>query len=90
MAQKLTRSKAILALLLSLALGSVFFVGRHTATAAPADQPHMQEALRALQAAQRQLSAANADKGGHRVKAEKYVQEAVEEVQKGIDYDRTH
>jgi hypothetical protein len=89
MKQKLTRSRIVLALCLSFVLGSVFFIGRQTA-AAPADQPHMQAALSALETAQQELAAAQADKGGHRVKAERYVHDAIDEVRRGIEYDRTH
>lgn len=55
-----------------------------------ADQPHMQAALDALKLAQRELHDADADKGGHRVKAERLVHDAIEEVEKGIAFDRHH
>lgn len=55
-----------------------------------ADQPHMQAALDALRIAQRELHEAMADKGGHRVKAEKLVSDAIGEVEKGIEFDRKH
>jgi len=57
---------------------------------AASDQPHMQAALDALRIAARELHDAEADKGGHRVKAERLVQEAITEVEKGINFDRRH
>ena len=55
-----------------------------------ADQPHMQAALDALKLAQRELQGADADKGGHRVKAERLVRDAIAEVEKGMRFDRRH
>ena len=55
-----------------------------------ADQPHMQAALDALRTAERELHQADADKGGHRVKAERIVHDAIVEVEKGIEFDRRH
>jgi hypothetical protein len=52
------------------------------------DQPHMQAALNALQNARDNLNRADADKGGHRVKALGLVNDAISEVQKGIDAGR--
>src|SRR5258705_10441482 len=52
------------------------------------DQPHMQNALSALQSARDSLNRADADKGGHRVKAQGLVSDAISEVQKGIDAGR--
>jgi len=54
------------------------------------DQPHMQAALNKLQSARSNLEAATDDKGGHRVKALEHVNKAIDEVKKGIEYDRTH
>ena len=55
-----------------------------------ADQPHMQSALDALRTAERELHEATADKGGHRVKAERLVHDAIAEVERGIEFDRRH
>ena len=49
------------------------------------DQPHMQRALDLLRDAKGNLEAATSDKGGHRVKAIGYVNNAIDEVKKGID-----
>ncbi|HEU4401324.1 MAG TPA: hypothetical protein VFT43_04395 [Candidatus Polarisedimenticolia bacterium] len=80
----LTRRAAWALLALLLASG-LFVAGR-----ASADQPHMQAALRHLRMAQEQLDKAAADKGGHRAVAIKLVNEAIAEVEKGVEFDRTH
>ena len=51
-------------------------------------QPHMQAALEQLRAAKAELKAAEPDKGGHRVKAIALVNEAIAEVEAGIDFAR--
>lgn len=53
-------------------------------------QPHMQAALEALKTAQRELAQAQRDKGGHRARAEKLIQQAIAQVEAGIHYDRAH
>ena len=60
------------------------------AKAAVADQPHMQAALDALRLARRELEQASADKGGHRAKAIGLVNDAINQVEKGIEFDRRH
>ncbi len=55
-----------------------------------AAQPHMRAALDHLRAAHSELDRALADNGGHRMKAMSLVTDAIVEVEKGIDYDRTH
>jgi hypothetical protein len=52
------------------------------------DQPHMQNALTALENAKDSLNQATADKGGHRAKALDYVRDAINEVKKGIEAGR--
>jgi hypothetical protein len=52
------------------------------------DQPHMQNALTALENAKNSLEKATADKGGHRAKALDYVKDAISEVKKGIEAGR--
>jgi hypothetical protein len=49
-----------------------------------AAQPHMVNALHALQNAQAQLQEASTDKAGHRVNAIRLINEAIGEVQAGI------
>lgn len=53
-----------------------------------ADQRNMQKAKDFLHSALRNLERATADKGGHRQKAMDLIRDAINEVQKGIDYDR--
>jgi hypothetical protein len=52
------------------------------------DQPHMQNALMALENAKESLEKATTDKGGHRAKALDYVRDAIKEVKKGIEAGR--
>jgi hypothetical protein len=54
------------------------------------DQPHMGAALDALRTARKELDLAVADKGGHRAKAIGLVNNAIGEVEKGIQFDRKH
>lgn len=77
--------KIFAALLLTAALTSGFFAGR-----ASARQDHMISARGHLRQAKEQLEAAVADKGGHREKAIADVNDAMAEVDAGIDYARTH
>jgi hypothetical protein len=53
-----------------------------------ADQPHMHAALKALQDAKGELQKASGDKGGHRSSAGKLIDQAIDEVRAGIEYDR--
>jgi hypothetical protein len=54
------------------------------------DQPNMVAARTSLKNALGELNRASADKGGFREKAIGLVREAVDEVNAGIEYDRTH
>jgi len=79
-----TAKKPLLAILLfATVLFGEFLVGR-----ASADQPRMQAALDALRLAERELMAADNDKGGHRAKAIVHTRKAIDEVEKGIRFDR--
>jgi hypothetical protein len=53
--------------------------------AAAGEQPHMRSALVNLKAAKGQLEKSSVDKGGHRVKAIELTQQAIDEVQKGVE-----
>lgn len=66
-------------------LASAFVVGR-----ASADQPRMHAALEHLRAAKAELEAATVDKGGHRAKALRAVNDAIVQVERGIEFDRRH
>jgi hypothetical protein len=54
------------------------------------DQPNMEAARSFLNNALGNLNRASADKGGYREQAMGYVRDAVNEVNAGIEYDRTH
>ena len=58
--------------------------------AADHGQPKMQAALEALQHAQAETTAAEANKGGHREKALGLIQQAIEAVNSGIQYAAAH
>jgi hypothetical protein len=77
--------RVLCVLALGVLLLAGFFAGR-----ASADQPHMVAARDHLRLAKAELEAADADKGGHRVKAIERVNQAIIEVDRGIEYDRHH
>ena len=66
--------------ILVLCVGAVGFAGGMAVAA----QPHMVNALNALQSARSELQVAEHNKGGHRVNALRLVNEAIGEVQAGI------
>jgi hypothetical protein len=57
---------------------------------AMAYQGNMERALAELQAALRSLHEATSDKGGHKAKAVGLIEQAMSEVQAGIDFAATH
>jgi hypothetical protein len=61
-----------------------------TAALATPDQPRMQQAREDLIAARASLQRAEHNKGGHRAKAIGYVNEAISQVNAGIQFDRRH
>ncbi|HEV3134206.1 MAG TPA: hypothetical protein VG348_05775 [Acidimicrobiia bacterium] len=69
---------------------SVLLLAGLVAGRASADQPHMVAAREHLRLAKAELDAAVPDKGGHRVRAIERVIEAIAEVDRGIEYERTH
>jgi len=73
---------------IALALFTLLTAGV-VAGAAP-DQPFMQSARADLLTAKNQLQRAKANKGGHRVKAIGLINQAIAEVNAGIEYDRRH
>jgi len=79
------RRSIIRALFLTLILAIGFIAGQLSAA-----QPHMQAALSNLRAARTNLNRATADKGGHRERALALVNDAIDQVEKGIAYDRRH
>lgn len=80
---QISRKTALFALTAAFGLGAL-------GTAALADQPNMQDALRNLEQAKNNLQAATPDKGGHRNKALKLVNQAIAQVNAGIGFDRRH
>ncbi|MGD1148001.1 MAG: hypothetical protein ABR961_08640 [Thermoanaerobaculaceae bacterium] len=70
------------ALIVAPALVVLFIIGCVTGRG----QPHMQAALDHLQWAKAELQSAAADKGGHRVRAIELVDQAIGEVQAGMEY----
>ena len=79
------RRSLIRASFLVLVLAAGFIAGQLSAA-----QPHMQAALNHLKQARTSLNRASADKGGHRERALSLVNQAIEEVDRGIQYDRRH
>jgi hypothetical protein len=61
-----------------------------TAGAAQAEQGNMVRALEALQAALDSLRNATPNKGGHRENAMGLIEQAIEQVQAGIDFAARH
>jgi hypothetical protein len=53
-------------------------------------QPEMTAAIQNLREAQRNLESATANKGGHRATAMQLINQAIAEVEAGIQYDNTH
>jgi hypothetical protein len=53
-------------------------------------QPEMTAAIQHLREAQRNLQMATHDKGGHRENAIRMIEQAIGEVEMGIQYDNTH
>lgn len=76
--------RSVLRSLLVVTLLLVAFIAGQLSAA----QPQMQSALSNLRAAKRHLDKATSDKGGHRARAQALVNQAIDEVEKGIAYDR--
>ena len=74
----------------TLVLGSAFALSLASAPADSAPQPMMKKALTSLKAAKSQLHKATDDKGGHKPKAQAFIDQAIAEVEAGIAFDNTH
>ncbi len=72
-----------LALLLAATVALGFLGGR-----AAADQPHMRSALERLRAARGELAITERNKGGHRERALRFVDDAIGQVELGIQFVR--
>jgi hypothetical protein len=75
---------------LKTALTIVAVFAAMNATSMAVDQPHMQRALELLRQARAEIQAASHTKGGHRTTAVEHINRAIDQVQKGISYDRQH
>lgn len=80
------RSRAFVFVLLVI----ITLTGGYLVGCATGGQPHMNAALDELRSARSELQSAEDNKGGHRAKAIGLVDEAIAEVQAGIDFARTH
>jgi hypothetical protein len=76
----LERKSAVKHLVYALGASAILTMG-----VAAASQSDMESALSALRAARHSLIRADADKGGHRLNAIKLTDQAIAEVQAGID-----
>ena len=72
----------------ALTIAAVF--AAMNATSMKADQPHMQRAIELLRQARAEIYAASATKGGHRTTAVEHINRAIDQLEKGIVYDRQH
>jgi hypothetical protein len=72
----------------ALTIAAVF--AAMNATSMKADQPHMQRALELLRQARAEIQAASPTKGGHRTTALEHITRAIDQLEKGILYDRQH
>lgn len=79
------RRSVVRGFLLVLVLVIGFVAGQLSAA-----QPQMQAALNHLKQARTSLNRATADKGGHRERAIELVNQAIDQVEAGIAYDRRH
>ena len=80
MSNLLNRKVTVRSLIYTMVASSVLSLGLATAA-----QPNMEAALGSLRAARRSLIDATPDKKGHRVNAIKLVDQAITEVQAGIE-----
>jgi len=83
--RRLTIRILTVALPLALVATAAFRVGEYVQ-----GQPHMVAAMDALKSAKAHLQQAAEDKGGHRALAIKHVDEAMKQVQAGIDFAAAH
>lgn len=69
---------------------SVAAVVAINASSVKAYQPHMRRALEHLRAARAELQSAEHDKGGWRVQAIKNANQAIDDTERGMAFDRHH
>jgi hypothetical protein len=75
---------------LKTALTIVAVFAAMNATSMKADQPHMERAIELLRQARAEIQAASPTKGGHRTTALEHITRAIDQLEKGILYDRQH
>ena len=75
---------------LKTALTLVAVFAAMNATSMKADQPHMERAIELLRLARAEIQAASPTKGGHRTTALEHITRAIDQLEKGITYDRQH
>lgn len=82
----MSKVRGILVVVTTLSVGVLMSSYRALAV----EQPHMEAARTHLEQAQKELEVAERDKGGHRVKALRYIGGALKEVKLGIEYGNAH
>ena len=75
---------------LKTALTIVAVFAAMNATSMKADQPHMQRALELLRQARAEIQTASRTKGGYRTTAVEHINRAIDQIEKGMVYDRNH
>ena len=75
---------------LKTALVVVAVFAAMNATLMKADQPRMQRAIELLRQARAEIQAASPTKGGHRTTAVEHINRAIDQLEKGMTYDRNH
>ena len=68
----------------------VLLLGYLAGCASGGGQPHMQSAKDHLTSARDELNAAETNKGGHRERAIRLVNDALDHVQRGMEFAATH
>ena len=69
---------------------SLYSMGRPAPDRDDAREPHMAAALEHLRAARAELEQARPNKGGHRERAIKLVDDAIHQVQEGVEVSEHH
>ncbi len=81
MSRLMSFSRLLMGLAVASSLGIGYAIGA---------QPHMQETIALLQNARTELTAATPNKGGHRERALALIDQAIAEVNEGINFAATH
>jgi hypothetical protein len=81
MSRAISFSRLLVGIAVASSLGIGYAIGA---------QPHMQETIVLLQNARTELTAATPNKGGHRERALALIDQAIAEVNNGINFGATH